>query len=83
MLKPVVGIGAAKLGGIALALVSGGLALIVRSPLISFGLVALAWLAPVTDLHFHYYLVVYVVAVVAGAMWLGGRRQPAPSSPIP
>ncbi len=83
ILKPVVGIGASKLAGIALALVAGGLAVVVRSPLISFALVALAWLAPVTDLHFHYYLVVYVVAVVACATWLGRRRGPAPSSPIP
>jgi hypothetical protein len=83
ILKPALGIGGAKLAGIALALLAGGLAVIVRSPLVSFALVAIAWLAPVTDLHFHYYLVVYVVAVVAGATWLGERRQSAASSPIP
>lgn len=83
VLKPVLGIGGAKLAGIAIALLAGGLALIVRSPLISFALVALAWLAPVTDLHFHYYLVVYVVVVVACATWLRRRREPVLSSAIP
>jgi hypothetical protein len=82
MLKPLVGIGAAKLGGIAIALLAGGAAVLVRPPLISFALVAVAWLAPVTDLHFHYYLVVYVVLVVACARWLARLRQPAPGSAI-
>jgi hypothetical protein len=83
ILKPIVGIGASKLAGIALALLAGALAVMVRSPLVSFALVALAWLAPVTDLHFHYYLVIYVVIVVAGARWLGRIRQRSQSSPIP
>ena len=74
-LQPIVGIGTAKLAGIALALVAGGMAVLVRSPLISFALVVVAWLAPVTDLHFHYLLVVYVLAVVACATWLRGRRD--------
>lgn len=74
-LKPFLGIGGAKLAGIAVALLAGVLAVIARPPLLSFALVAIAWLAPVTDLHFHYYLVAYVVAVVAGATWLARRRQ--------
>lgn len=80
-LQPLVGIGPAKLGGIAMALVVGGLAVLVRRPLLSFALVAIAWLSPVTDLHYHYLLVAYVLAVVAGATWLRGRRQPVPGSP--
>jgi hypothetical protein len=82
LLKPVVGIGASKAAGIALALLAGVLAIAVRSPLLSFALVSLAWLAPVTDLHFHYYLVLYVVAVAAFATWLRRRRQVAPAAPI-
>ena len=77
-LQPVLGIGAAKLAGIALALVAGGLAVAVRAPLLSFALVVVAWIAPVTDLHFHYLLVVYVLAVVAYAKLLGRRRRPTP-----
>ena len=69
LLKPI-GIGPAKLAGIVLALAAGIGAVVVRPPLLSFGLVVVAWLAPVTDLHFHYLLVVYVLAVVAGARWL-------------
>lgn len=79
-LKPVIGIGAAKLAGIALALVAGGMAVVARSPLISFALVVFAWLAPVTDLHFHYLLVVYVLAVTACGTLLGGRRRRAAAS---
>ena len=75
-LQPILGIGTAKVAGIVTALVAGGLAIVARSPLVSFALVVVAWLAPVTDLHFHYLLVVYVLAVVAVARWLGGR-QPA------
>ena len=79
-LQPFVGIGAAKLGGIVFALVAGGLAVIARRPLVSFALVAIAWLSPVTDLHYHYLLVVYVLAVVVCATWLRRRRQPVPAS---
>ncbi len=79
-LQPFLGIGPAKLAGIALALVAGGLAVLVRSPLLAFALVVIAWLSPVTDLHYHYLLVVYVLAVVVAATWAGGRRnQQAPS----
>ena len=70
VLKPIVGVGLAKLAGILLALAAGIGAVVVRPSLVSFGLVVVAWLAPVTDLHFHYLLVVYVLAVVAGARWL-------------
>jgi hypothetical protein len=73
-LQPLLGIGAAKLAGIALALGAGALAVFVRSDLISFALVVVAWLAPVTDLHFHYLLVVYVLIVVAYCTWLRRRR---------
>ena len=70
VLKPMIGIGPAKLAGILVALVAGIAAVLVRAPLASFGLVVVAWLAPVTDLHFHYLLVIYVLAVIAGARWL-------------
>jgi hypothetical protein len=70
VLKPMVGIGPAKLAGILVALAAGIGAVSVRPPLASFGLVVVAWLAPVTDLHFHYLLVVYVLVVLAGARWL-------------
>ena len=49
VLKPELGIAGAKLAGIVLAIVVGGLALLVRWPVLSFALVALAWLLPVTD----------------------------------
>ena len=75
--QPVLGIGTAKLAGIALAVVAGVLAVIVTPRLLSFALVVVAWLAPVTDLHFHYLLVVYVLAVAAYAVWLRRRRDPA------
>lgn len=74
-IQPLVGIGAAKLAGIALALVAGGLAVVVRPPLLSFSFVAVAWLAPVTDLHSHYLLVVYVLVVVACARFLARHRR--------
>lgn len=83
IVQPVVGVGAAKLTGIALALVAGSLAVVARSPLISFALVVFAWLAPVTDLHSHYLLVVYVLAVTACATLLGGRRRTAARSMAP
>lgn len=76
-LKPFVGIEAAKLAGIGLALVAGVLAVVARSPLVAFTLVVIAWLSPVTDLHFHYLLVVYVLAVVVCATWIRGRRRGA------
>jgi len=74
-LKPVLGVGAAKLAGIVLALVAGGLAVLWRSPLVAFALITFAWLAPVTDLHAHYLLVVYVLVVTVCASWLGRRRR--------
>lgn len=70
VLKPTLGVGPAKLAGIVLALVAGIGAIFVRPLVLSFTLVVVAWLAPVTDLHFHYLLVVYVLAVVAAARWL-------------
>ena len=76
-LQPVLGIGTAKMAGIALAVTAGVLAVIVTPRLLSFALVVVAWLAPVTDLHFHYLLVVYVLAVAAYAVWLRRRRDPA------
>lgn len=80
--QPLIGIGAAKLAGIALALVAGGLAVGSRSPLLAFALVTFAWLAPVTDLHAHYLLVIYVLIVTACASWLGGRRRKAAATSI-
>ena len=82
-LQPFVGPGTAKLAGIGLALVAGGLAVLVRRPLLSFALVVVAWLSPVTDLHFHYLLVVYVLVVVTCATWLGKRRQLVPTTLTP
>jgi hypothetical protein len=79
-LQPFLGVGAAKLAGIALALVAGGLAVLARQPLLAFALVVIAWLSPVTDLHYHYLLVVYVLAVVTVATWLRRRRRPASAS---
>ena len=73
VLKPILGVSLAKLAGILLAVAAGIGAVLVRSSLVSFGLVVVAWLAPVTDLHFHYLLVVYVLAVVTGAQWLERR----------
>lgn len=76
-LQPFLGVGPAKLAGIVIALVAGGLAVLARSPLLAFALVVIAWLSPVTDLHYHYLLVVYVLAVVAAVTWLKRRRRPA------
>jgi hypothetical protein len=74
-LVPFLGVGPAKLAGIVFALLAGGLAVLVRRPLLAFALVVIAWLSPVTDLHYHYLLVVYVLAVVAVATWLRERRR--------
>jgi hypothetical protein len=74
LLTPVVGVTTAKLAGILLAIAAGIGAVFVRPPLVSFALVVVAWLAPVTDLHAHYLLVIYVLAVVAAARWLQRRR---------
>jgi hypothetical protein len=79
-LEPFLGVGPAKLAGIVVALVAGGLAVLVRRPLLAFALVVIAWLSPVTDLHYHYLLVVYVLAVVTAATWLRGRRRPPPEA---
>lgn len=76
-LQPIVGVGAAKLGGILLAAIAGMLAMGTRSSVVSFALLTFAWLAPVTDLHAHYLLVVYVLVVVVAASWLGRRRRKA------
>lgn len=78
--EPFLGSGPAKLAGIILALVAGGLAVLARQPLLAFALVVIAWLSPVTDLHYHYLLVVYVLAVVTAATWLRRRRGPASTS---
>jgi hypothetical protein len=83
LLTPVVGVAAAKLAGILLAIAAGIGAVVVRPPLVSFALVVVAWLAPVTDLHAHYLLVIYVLAVVAAARWLQRRTAGAPSMPGP
>ena len=66
VLKPIIGIGPAKLAGMLLALVAGIAAVFVRAPLASFGLVVVAWLAPVTD-STSIPAVIYVLAVIAGA----------------
>jgi hypothetical protein len=77
------GIAPAKVAGILLALAAGIGAIVVRPKLLSFALVVVAWLAPVTDLHFHYLLVLYVLAVVAAARWLQRwtRRTPTTHAP--
>lgn len=75
VLKPLIDIGPAKLAGIALALAAGSLAVLARSQVVAFALVVAAWLAPVTDLHHHYLLVVYVLAVAACATWVRARRD--------
>ncbi len=81
--EPLVGVGAAKLAGIVLAFVAGGLAVASRRPLLSFALITFAWLAPVTDLHAHYLLVVEVLIVTVCASWLGARRRNAAAMSSP
>lgn len=79
--EPVVGIGAAKAFGIFLSVALGVGALFVRSRIIAFSLVGVAWLAPVSDMHPHYFLIVYVVMVAAVAALMGRRMHAAsPSS---
>jgi hypothetical protein len=80
VLQPLVGISLAKLAGITVAIVAGLAAVAVRSPLVAFGLLVVAWLAPVTDLHYHYLLVFYVWLIIVGARWLG-RRSPSLAAP--
>ncbi|MBI3749170.1 MAG: DUF2029 domain-containing protein [Chloroflexi bacterium] len=75
LLQPVFGVGVAKLSGIVFAVVLGGFALVSRSSIVAFALVTFALLAPVTDFHPHYLLMLYVLIVVAGVSWIGGRRR--------
>lgn len=75
LLQPVVGVGVAKSSGIVLAVVLGALALVSRSSIVAFALVTFALLAPVTDLHPHYLLMLYVLIVVSGVSWIGRRRR--------
>lgn len=82
VLKPMLGIGPAKLAGILLALAAGIGAIFVRRVVVSFALVVVAWLAPVTDLHFHYLLVVYVLGVVAAARWLQRWTMRGPETQV-
>jgi hypothetical protein len=70
---PVIGIEAAQLVGILVGVASFAAAMIVRRPFVAYGLVALAILAPVADIWFHYWLFLYVV-IVAGVADRVGRR---------
>jgi hypothetical protein len=83
LLKPMLGIAPAKVAGILLALAAGIGAIVVRPKLLSYALVVVAWLAPVTDLHFHYLLVLYVLAVVAAARWLQRWTSRTPTTHAP
>lgn len=73
---PAIGMGAAQLVGFAVALAAFATAMFVSSPVLAFGLVGLAMLAPVTDMWFHYWLYPYVVVVVGLAYVLGPRLSP-------
>ena len=59
------GAGTAKVAGLAVAAAAFLGAWLVRSRLLAFALAGLAWLAPVTDMQYHYLLILYVVLVVA------------------
>jgi hypothetical protein len=72
-LGPVIGMGWAQILGILIGLASLAAAMIVRSEFVSFALIALAMLAPVTDIWLHYWLFPYVV-VVAGLAYVVGPR---------
>jgi hypothetical protein len=75
VLQPAIGVSLAKAAGIAVAIAAGILAVVTRRQVLAFALLAVAWIAPVTDLHFHYFLVVYVVVTAAIARWLGRRSR--------
>jgi hypothetical protein len=85
-LTPALGVGAAKLAGIGIAVLLTILAIAVRArPFLAFVLVGLAWLAPVTDLHSHYRLYLLVLAWVlvwhvAGRVIDRGAWRPRSSS---
>ena len=74
VLTPFVGIPLAKLAGIVVGLALALAAIRVRSRLLAFVLLAAAIVAPVTDLHPHYGLFLFVVIVVVVAHAVGRRR---------
>jgi len=71
---PAVGMGAAKLFGIAVGLALAVGAVLVRDDYYSLCLVTFAWIAPTADMHVHSYLTIFVL-VFTGAARLVGRRQ--------
>ena len=76
------GAGTAKAVGIAVAGVAFLGAWLVRSRLLAFALAGVAWLAPVTDMQYHYLLILYVVLVVAVARVVASRRARAEGAAI-
>lgn len=74
-LIPVTGVETAKLAGILAGLGLAVGVLVIRRPIWAFLSLAGALLAPVADMHPHYWLILYVVAVVAVASVVGERRR--------
>ena len=72
------GAGAAKAVGIAVAAVAFLGAWLARSRQLAFALAGVAWLAPVTDMQWHYLLILYVLLVVAVAHVFAQRRTTRP-----
>jgi hypothetical protein len=68
------GPGPAKAAGTAVAVAAFLGAWLVRPPLLAYALVGIAWLAPVTDMQWHYLLIPYVFLVVAVAHVFAQRR---------
>jgi hypothetical protein len=78
LIEPWLGVSLAKSAGIVVAIAAGLAAVVVRPKLLAFGLVAIAWLAPVTDLHYHYLLVGYAWLVAAFTRVLTARARSVP-----
>jgi glycosyl transferase family 87 len=66
---------AARLGGIGVSLILVAVVMRARSEFVAYAALAGALLAPVVDMHPHYWLIVWVVAFV-GVARIVGRRRP-------
>lgn len=80
---PAMGIGGAKLLGIAVGIALAVGAVLVRDDFYSICLITFAWIAPTADMHVHSWLTVFVLAFIGVARLVGRRQRSAPTAESP
>jgi len=82
VLQPALGVSAAKLAALVLAGALGLGAVLVRTDLIAFTMIAIAWIVPVSDLSNYSVMPIFVVWVVVFAIAMRRMRSLDPGSPV-